>query len=256
MKSKYLFSYYTRELIKTKKIYILLITFLVLGIYPPVLTYYEPILMQQFINEYHISYDLVPKINFIDSYYELFDVLNQIGILLTMCFTITGIISDKKNGNMSVFFVNGLSRKKYLLTLFLNRSVIFTGFYLMAFLSCMGYCKILFNESFAAITLYSLILCLGYMLLYISISILLSIYINSTLIQFLSILIIYLLGKIITSIPTIRVISYGQLMDSIQLLLANNCITLEAITLLIFYLTLSFAILIVTGVLFTKKEMW
>lgn len=154
----------------------LLIIFVIIGIYSPTLKYVEPMFIENLTEKYGAQINFLTDFNIADVFIEFFQAVNEIGILLVMCFIITSILSDKTHGNISVFITRGLKRSDYLLQLLMCKVVIFGVGYVLAFIFNSFYCKILWGQWYIKGIIPCLALAVCYLFFYSCVSLLIGIY--------------------------------------------------------------------------------
>lgn len=210
------------EFIRTKKAFAVLCIFIFVGISAPISIYIEPKLVKMMVSEYGSG--ILKKFQqrtFGSCYTELFNNLNQIGIITIMLFTVGEVCEERKSGTISLILTKNISRTAFITSKFISRLIIFGLSYLISMFSCIIYSEILFSKYYVNGMWYGLCISFLYAMNILALSIFVSILMKNVTMSLVVAFIIYIMLKIINSIPIIEKFTPSAAFNYINKLLLN-----------------------------------
>lgn len=141
------------EYIRTYKLIVIGMVFLLLGIMNPLTAKFTPELMAQFMPE-GISITLADPAE-IDSWMQFFKNVPQIGLIVIVIFFHGIMAAEYAKGTLINLVTKGLRRKTVILSKFTAAVLVWTGAYLICFLASWGYTIYYFEKTAALGSLFS-----------------------------------------------------------------------------------------------------
>lgn len=144
------------EYVRTYKLFILSIFFLILGFLNPITANYMPELMKEFMPKgMNITLE---KPTILDSWMQFFKNVPQLG-LIAVVIVFSGIMANElAKGTLINMLTKGLSRKTVILSKFVSASLLWTFCYFLSFFVSFGYSR-LFWKNVTMPNLFFSILC-------------------------------------------------------------------------------------------------
>jgi ABC-2 type transport system permease protein len=144
------------EHIRSYRLVILGIVFIIFGIMSPATAKYTPELLKSLGNGIVLN---MPPVTAMDSYMQFFKNMNSIGVIILLL-VFAGLVADEKvKGSASLILTKNLSRPAFLLAKYVAAALLWTVVYTAGALVCQGYTLWFFPNSpvpdlFAGFALY------------------------------------------------------------------------------------------------------
>ena len=154
-----------KEHIRSYRLLILGIVFIIFGIMSPATAKYTPEILKIVSGSSGISIAL-PPVTVMDSYLQFFKNLDSMGVIILLLVFAGTIADEKVKGSASLILTKNITRPSFVLAKFAGAALLWTVVYIAGALVCQAYVLWLFPgeatgnllPSFAAYWLYSLVL--------------------------------------------------------------------------------------------------
>lgn len=154
-----------REYIRSYRLLILGIVFIIFGMLSPATAKYTPEILKMVGGDTGMSITL-PPVTVLDSYVQFFKNINSMGVIIILL-VFAGMVADEKvKGSASLILTKNLSRPAFVMAKFFGAAMLWTAIFAVGALVCLGYTMWLFPgdsvanllPGFAAYWLYGLLL--------------------------------------------------------------------------------------------------
>lgn len=149
MGARVLFRKEVTEILKTYKIYVIPLLFLVFGFASPVITKLLPDILAGLSNMEIV----VPEMSWIDAFDQFFKNLNQIGIIAVILMFMGRVAEEKHRGTATMILSKPVSRTAWVIAKFGAAVLLVLLSMIPAYLACCIYTKILFGTASVALSL-------------------------------------------------------------------------------------------------------
>ena len=131
------------ELVRTKKLLILLCIFTFLGISTPVITRYMQDIVRLATNG---QMDIpMPTTTWVDSWVQLYGYLSQVGGICVILLFMNGITGEKQSGSAALTLTKNLSHTGFVMAKFISAAIMLFASVLLTAAICYGYTYFLFG---------------------------------------------------------------------------------------------------------------
>lgn len=145
------------DLYRNKKILILIIVFLLIGLLSPLFALLTPQILEYLSKENSDIIISIPDPTFIDSYMQFFKNISQIGLFILIIVYSSLIVEERQKGMFANLIINGANKYNFVLAKVISQIIVFTIIYLVSILLFFLYTYILFEQVFTSYFLISFI---------------------------------------------------------------------------------------------------
>jgi ABC-2 type transport system permease protein len=243
------------EFVKTKKLIILFIVFFIVAISGPLVAYLQPVLIKSMLKSMGEGTVIeLPPASYKDAYVQMFQNLNQLGIIVLIILSAGTVVEEKVKGTAGLVLSNGVSRQQFVLSKVVSLAVLFLAVFVVSGLACVLYTQILFSEYYLDNLLFSFLLFVVLGLFFICISVFSSIIAKSYTIALSLGFGWYVLFRILGSIPYVQEYTPSQITNNINGTINGLKSPLDSLPALIVILFLSVLFVILGIAVFKKQE--